>query len=131
MTGGRKRLNEQFPERLHNLGAWGPYYNTVAIFFVVQAIVIYVLPATLPVTVDNMNYGELGDRSLLIISDCLCDLFRLAVRRDLGVFRAALIPRPRGKSVCLLVLTCRHHSFVTCADEHGMLAGIQDQNRRL
>ena len=58
MTGGRKRLNDLYPERLHNLGAWGPTYNCVAIFFVIQAIVIYCFPATIPVTAGSMNYGE-------------------------------------------------------------------------
>ena len=58
LLGGRKRLNELFPDRLHSLGPWGPFCNIVAVFFVVQAIVIYCFPATLPVSADSMNYGE-------------------------------------------------------------------------
>jgi hypothetical protein len=34
-----------FPDRLHNLGKWGVVCNIVAVFFVVQALVIYSFPA--------------------------------------------------------------------------------------
>ena len=47
LLGGRKRLNRLFPERLHNLGRWGIVCNLVAVFFVVQALVIYSFPAGL------------------------------------------------------------------------------------
>jgi amino acid transporter len=73
LFGGRQRLNRLVPERLHNLGRWGIVCNIVAVFFVVQALVIYSFPAGLvsashalewfvahiqPVTADNMNYGK-------------------------------------------------------------------------
>ena len=57
MLGGRTKLNRLFPDRLHNLGRWGVVCNFVAVFFVLQALVIYCFPATYPVTADNMNYG--------------------------------------------------------------------------
>lgn len=57
MLGGRTKLNRLFPDRLHNLGRWGVVCNLVAVFFVLQALVIYCFPATYPVTADNMNYG--------------------------------------------------------------------------
>ena len=57
MLGGRTRLNRLYPDRLHNLGRWGIVCNLVAVFFVLQALVIYCFPATYPVSADNMNYG--------------------------------------------------------------------------
>ena len=52
LLGGRARLNQLEPGRLHNLGpVLGPICNIVACFFTLQAIVIYCLPAVLPVTV--------------------------------------------------------------------------------
>ncbi|OCF39128.1 hypothetical protein I317_07069 [Kwoniella heveanensis CBS 569] len=56
LFGGRRRLNKLFPDRQHNLGRWGVVCNLIAIFFVVQSIVIYCFPATMPVTGNNMNY---------------------------------------------------------------------------
>lgn len=35
------------PNRLHNLGRMGVVYNLIAVFFVVQSIVIYCFPAQL------------------------------------------------------------------------------------
>ena len=58
LLGGRTKLNRLFPQRLHNLGRWGPVCNLVAVFFVLQALVIYCFPATYPVSADNMNYGQ-------------------------------------------------------------------------
>lgn len=47
LLGGRQRLNKMAPNRLHNLGRWGVVCNLVAVFFVVQSIVIYCFPAAL------------------------------------------------------------------------------------
>jgi hypothetical protein len=56
--GGRARLDAAFPDRLHNLGRWGLLYNAIAIVFMVQAMVVYCFPNELPVSPQNMNYGE-------------------------------------------------------------------------
>ena len=45
LLGGRRRLNRLFPDRIHNLGKWGVVCNLVAVFFVLQAIVIFSFPA--------------------------------------------------------------------------------------
>jgi len=47
LLGGRTRLNKMAPNRLHNLGRMGIVYNLIAVFFVVQSIVIYCFPAQL------------------------------------------------------------------------------------
>jgi choline transport protein len=56
LLGGRRRLNKMAPNRLHNLGRWGTACNLVAVFFVIQSLVIFCFPAALPVTPQNMNY---------------------------------------------------------------------------
>jgi hypothetical protein len=58
--GGRTRLDNAFPDRLHNLGRWGLACNGIAIVFMLQAMVVYCFPNEIPVTPQNMNYGELG-----------------------------------------------------------------------